>query len=143
MNSRFNGYIRYVLPAVAYCAFIFFISSLPSPPAPDYGIQLSDKVNHAGAYGIMMLLAFRASKWLVRNRTIRWQLLLALLFCLLYGASDEIHQYFVPNRECNFFDWLADATGALLGGAFILLTQRFRIASILFGPKVASSESTK
>ena len=35
-------------------------------------------------------------------------------FCVLYAVSDEIHQYFVPDRACAFRDVLIDSMGALL-----------------------------
>ncbi len=42
---------------------------------------------------------------------------ISFLFCVLYAASDEIHQYFVPNRACSFRDILIDSAGALLSVA--------------------------
>jgi VanZ family protein len=139
MNSLTPGtFLKYVLPLILYCGFIFFISSLSAPPAPDYGFVFSDKINHAGAYGIMMLLAFRASSLLFRDSRLRTRLLAALIFTLLYGASDEIHQYFVPNRECDLLDWLADATGAMLAIGAILLVRHRRIGALLFGSEVTT-----
>ncbi len=41
--------------------------------------------------------------------------LLALALASLYGASDELHQAFVPTRSCDPRDWLADTLGAGLG----------------------------
>ena len=38
----------------------------------------------------------------------------AFQFVALYGAADEIHQRFVPNRSCDVLDWLADTLGASL-----------------------------
>lgn len=32
-----------------------------------------------------------------------------------YGIIDEIHQHYTPGRSCSFFDWTADAAGAVLG----------------------------
>ena len=37
-----------------------------------------------------------------------------LLLVALYGASDELHQFFVPGRSVDFFDWLADFLGGVL-----------------------------
>lgn len=51
-------------------------------------------------------------------------------FCVLYAASDEIHQYFVPDRACAFRDVLIDSSGALLSVtifvALICSIKRFR-----------------
>jgi VanZ family protein len=42
---------------------------------------------------------------------------LAVLFTSLYGISDEIHQAFVPFRDSNWLDWVADTIGAAVGAA--------------------------
>ena len=34
-----------------------------------------------------------------------------------YGVTDEWHQSFVPNRDGNVGDWLADTAGAAVGAA--------------------------
>lgn len=41
--------------------------------------------------------------------------LLSWVFCILYAASDEIHQIFVPGRACMLTDVCIDSAGALLG----------------------------
>jgi VanZ family protein len=33
----------------------------------------------------------------------------------LYGASDEIHQGFVPGRSPEVWDWVADTLGSIAG----------------------------
>lgn len=45
-----------------------------------------------------------------------------LIPCVLYSLSDEIHQYFVPERACRVFDIFVDSCGSLTGIlAFALL----------------------
>jgi VanZ family protein len=46
----------------------------------------------------------------------------------LYGVSDELHQLFVPGRNCDWHDVVADAAGSLLGAALgsALATRRRR-----------------
>ena len=39
----------------------------------------------------------------------------------LYAVSDEIHQYFVPGRSCQFSDMLLDSCGAAVGIGVLLL----------------------
>jgi VanZ family protein len=36
-----------------------------------------------------------------------------VLFCIIYGISDEFHQSFIPGRFPNIWDVLADGLGAL------------------------------
>lgn len=41
--------------------------------------------------------------------------------CVLYAISDEIHQYFVPERACAALDVLIDSAGAILAVALFAL----------------------
>jgi VanZ family protein len=105
----------------AYLALIFFLSSLPNP-LPALTSRVSDKVLHLVEYGGLCLLlgaALRLSGVRAGRATA-----LALLLGSLYGASDEFHQAFVPNRSCDVRDWLADTAGAALGA---LAASRLRL----------------
>lgn len=44
-----------------------------------------------------------------------------LIPCVLYAISDEIHQYFVPERSCEIFDVCVDSLGCLCGIVIFLL----------------------
>lgn len=91
------------LPAAAWAATIFWLSSRPTLPGPE--IPYFDKVAHFGAYALLgALLAFGAD----RSRV---PLAVALVLGVLYGASDEIHQMYVPGRSPDVLDWAADAAG--------------------------------
>ncbi|MBC6719733.1 VanZ family protein [Treponema sp. Marseille-Q4130] len=92
---------------------IFMLSSRSKLPLPDSALFPGmDKVLHALAFGCF---AFAFSYWLGRDM---WKSKLAvcvLIVCIAaacYGASDEIHQIFVPGRDASVYDWIADCTGA-------------------------------
>ncbi len=89
--------------AAAWAALIFWLSSRPSIPAP--AIPGLDKVAHLAAYAVLGFLLARAAPGS----------LAAVALGLLYGASDEIHQTYVPGRTADPLDWVADAAGVLLG----------------------------
>lgn len=98
-------------PVVAYMALIFYQSSLSNPSLPS---SLSDKVVHLAAYGVLAGLVVRA---LLGGfpRPVTWRAaVLAVLITVLYGASDEWHQSFVPRRAADVMDLVADGAGALL-----------------------------
>jgi VanZ family protein len=83
---------------------------LPSPPG-----GLSDKHVHAFTFGLLAVLWCRA---LVRGRLAALtaaHLALAFAIAVVYGATDEWHQAFVPGRSSDVLDLAADAVGALLG----------------------------
>ena len=101
-----------------YCLFIYWLSDQTSLKPPiDFGFDLQDKLYHAGAYSIMGLLAWRSFKHLASSPVLL--ALLSIAFCSLYGLSDEWHQSFVPGRESDVTDWVADTSGSVL--AIVLL----------------------
>jgi len=56
------------------------------------------------------------------RRRVFW---VSFFWCSLYGAVDEVHQYFVPGRACMWQDWLIDTAGAFLGvGLVVALARR-------------------
>jgi VanZ family protein len=92
-----------------YCSFIFFLSHQPTLPVPQT-IEHQDKVFHFLAYFILgVLAAFSLPS------TLRFRWLWAALIASVYGISDEFHQSFVPGRETEFLDWLADTLGGMAG----------------------------
>lgn len=80
-----------------------------------------DKIHHAAAYFIMGLLAWRSFKHVVNSPILL--ALLSIIFCSLYGVSDEWHQSFVEGRTSDIADWAADTSGA---GLAIFLMQKLR-----------------
>lgn len=59
---------------------------------------------------------------------LRWPRLpapLILVLCALLGLGDEIHQSFVPGRQPDWADGLADILGCSLGLATLHYRQRF------------------
>ncbi len=125
-----------VVLAVAYAAAIFILSSFPvPPPAEVVAVALGDKTLHAVEYaGLALLLALAAGaakpEW--RGKAA----LLALAVAVVYGASDEFHQAFVPGRVADVFDWLLDSAGALVGAAVgWLLLGRATLRAALVGPR--------
>lgn len=45
-------------------------------------------------------------------------MIIAVLFCILYAISDEIHQLFIINRHCSIMDMFIDSMGSLSGIIF-------------------------
>ncbi|MBL7987716.1 MAG: VanZ family protein [Chlorobi bacterium] len=133
-NRRLTEFFLLVLPLIFYCAVIYYISSLPSPPTPDLGFDLGDKLIHAGAFGLMGLFAIRAARWFGEGKTLVEWIVLGVIFCTAYGALDELHQSYVPGRDADVMDWVADVAGAILAGGAVWLAVRYRWGAILFAP---------
>jgi VanZ family protein len=123
----------WTLAAVAYAALIYWLSAQPNPlPWVPRGLLTSDKVVHALEYALLGALAALA----LGARGVRpgRALLLAAVLASAYGASDEIHQSFVPNREADAGDWAADTVGAILGAGGVAAALRRRNARASIPP---------
>ncbi len=117
-------------------ALIFGLSSMSNPPSPPAG---SDKLGHVLLYSGLGFLLARA---LVGRRLPAMTIGVAALTILLvtaYGLSDETHQLFVPNREFELGDLLADTIGATAGtvGLWAWGIIRDRIVEALFPGRAA------
>ena len=110
------------LPAVAWALVIWNLSARSRLPGPD-GPGL-DKVAHFGAYAVLgALLSFAAERS-------RLPVLAAAAIGVLYGASDEFHQMYVPGRSPDVLDWAADAAGVATA-CFLYTRWRSRRAAAL------------
>jgi VanZ family protein len=114
MLSRLMRMLPDMVPLTLYCVFIFIQSQLTAPfEVPD--VSHFDKLLHFGAYGVMAVLFYRTylAGWpQAGQRTLIWA---SAISAALFGLSDEIHQYFVPQRSADPLDWIADALGGALG----------------------------
>ena len=80
------------------------------------------KCGHVTEYAVLALLLWRAVRKPVRNDARPWswpEARLALLILMLYAATDEFHQRYVPTRISQVSDvWIDTAGGA---GALLAL----------------------
>ena len=119
--------LRYWLPLVLWMGLIFILSAQPSlPHHPDTLLDLIlKKVAHMMEYGILAFLLWRA---LSRGRGAlsRLALVTAFFVSVLYAASDEYHQTFVPGRNGRLVDVGVDAVGALVASFVVGSLERKR-----------------
>jgi VanZ family protein len=98
-------------PVGLWMALIFYLSAQPDLPHPtsSWLDLLVSSGAHVFLFGVLAILWARA----IGGRPRRWLLILGLV--VVYGFSDEFHQYFVPGRHADPWDLLCDALGAGLG----------------------------
>lgn len=106
----------WIAAAALYACAIFIGSAIPGPELPPLVTSISDKLLHICEYGVFGFLVYRALRMQGKFRGIaRHAALAAIILAALYGASDEVHQLYVPGRSAEVLDWTADASGAILG----------------------------
>jgi VanZ family protein len=54
----------------------------------------------------------------------------AVLLTVLYGASDEFHQSFVPSRQMDVMDLVADGAGAAAAAGALYIWSRTTLAKV-------------
>ncbi len=96
-----------------FAGLVLLVSWLAFTPNPPPGADLGwDKANHASAFATLMLVAACAwPQWLRASPA-------ALL---AYGGLIEIVQSFIPGRDGEWPDLLADGVGIVLGLALFAL----------------------
>ncbi len=108
-------FVKYWFPVLVWAALIFTLSCVSQFPRPIQPIVSFDKFWHTLFYGTLGFLLARAFAGDSKDRFKNNFRLLAVLCAILYGASDEFHQHFVPHRTMSIFDLLFDGIGASLG----------------------------
>lgn len=123
IHKRSKEFWLYQAPALGWAVLIFISSSISDLPTPKLGIQIQDKWAHFIVY--LVLGYFLARALVFQKRFPKWRkyyFLFAIILGILYGISDEFHQWFVPGRETDVYDALADSLGVFVG----VLVFRFR-----------------
>jgi len=128
---------RHWIPVWGFALLIFAVSSIPGltvsvPVKEDFifadTFHNPSKIGHLIEFGIFGWLCLRALTW--GNRfPLGKAACLAFLIAAAYGASDEWHQYFVPNRICGLDDWVADCIGSLLTILIFILFYSKKLSS--------------
>ena len=141
MKSRIGLVIRWLLLA-AMCIGIFIFSSLAADESSEQSGFIVDTViklffydfenktaadqtalislltvvvrkgAHFSEYALMGVLSFGA---FVKIKKYIPRYFVSLLFCIVYAASDELHQMFVPGRAGMVRDVVVDSCGAAFG----------------------------
>lgn len=98
------------LPVAAYMAVIFVLSSIANTPTVTQSGP--DKALHFLLYGGLAAVIVRALAGGFGRPVSLRTVLVAVVVSAVYGATDEVHQHFVPPRQMDAWDLAADSVGA-------------------------------
>ncbi len=115
-----NNFWRSFRAPFAWAAVLFIQSSLPDLDPPMRLSRWDDKWAHVLIYAPLGFLLLRALQQIKSEQTKHALFWLTFFLGSAYGATDEIHQYFVPGRSPDWRDWVADSIGVALGAYFCL-----------------------
>jgi VanZ family protein len=122
-------FLKYKLPVLLWGILIFVASSIPASKFPKFPLYISDKLIHAVLFCIFGLLLHLALEPQTVPKNFQWKrMFLTLLVVMGYGAFDEFHQHFVPGRNLDVYDFLADTIGGLIAISIIIFNYRSKKA---------------
>ena len=108
----------YAAGVTIYCGAIFHLSSMPSPPfEPPF--PFFDKVAHFFLFGGLGALVAIGLHKASREYSSATRVVVPMVFCFLYGLSDEIHQLVTPERMYDLADLAADVLGAAVAAGLV------------------------
>ena len=110
-NSQ-NSILGRWLPVFLWAAVIFALSSIQQITVAEFFIWdfAAKKVAHLTEYAVLYALFLRATE---KN----W--VLSFVMTMVYAASDEIHQSYVPGRTAAVYDLAFDFSGASISAYII------------------------
>jgi len=123
---------------ILWMAIIFFFSHQPATESSELSTGITEKIaviiqeiipetkpnqvnlnfiiRKGAHFGIYLVLGILVANGLYNGNKSKLNItILALLICVLYAISDELHQVFVPGRSGEVRDVLIDSAGSLVG----------------------------
>ncbi len=109
--------------SILWCIVVFVLSvarfdSMTTPPK-FLLFPHSDKLIHFVLYFVMCVLICAENR-----RNAFWNYFAAVIFAVFYGGAIELIQENLTCRTGDWYDFLADAVGALVGVLIYILTKK-------------------
>jgi hypothetical protein len=107
------------IPGIIWFVIVMVIICLPGDDIPNEGwinIADFDKLIHACLFGgIVFLFCFPFKKAAIEKPQKLNLFIRIMLAAIVWGFTTElIQKYFIPGRQYDLMDWLADSTGAVI-----------------------------
>lgn len=111
-----NGFRYYTLPLILWTVIMMILSTIPGSGIPEISLIQWDKIAHFTEFVVFSFLLGRFL-YFRKNVNLKKSLILIVLIAISYSILDELHQLFVPFRDCSAKDLLADILGVFTGMA--------------------------
>ncbi len=116
-------FIGYWLPVLVYATLVLVVGGQANLQPPVRFVN-ADKLYHVLEYAVLGFLLARALRATLRVRIAVMAAVMAVGLGGLVGLTDELHQRFVPGRECSALDLVADLAGLMLAQLAFVFTRR-------------------
>jgi VanZ family protein len=95
-----------------------------SPPSLFHLERIVRKLAHVAVYAVLTLVFYRTLRPSTEKNWHSRSAFISVLGSSAYGASDKVHQLFVPGRHGSVWDWFIDMAGVVLGISVVYLWAR-------------------
>lgn len=117
-----------LLLVILWMIFIFVMSSFDATSSSNQSnfiVDIITSIINIKDIGLLSLIIRKLAHFteyfilgiLVINFITRYdkKIIIAILLCIIYATSDEIHQIFVTGRSCQVTDVIIDSMGSIMG----------------------------
>ena len=117
-----------LLLVILWMIFIFVMSSFDATSSSNQSnfiVDIITSIINIKDIGLLSLIIRKLAHFieyfilgiLVINFITRYdkKIIIAILLCIIYATSDEIHQIFVTGRSCQITDIMIDSLGSIMG----------------------------
>lgn len=128
------NFLKYHFLFFFWLVLIFIESSFPAQFFPKVEIINADKILHLGIYSLLALFCYISIIHQKKSNLLKkYPVYYTMIITGIYGITDELHQLYVPNRNCDFYDWLADFSGGIIMGLMIkyYLQKKFSLFKVM------------
>lgn len=101
----------YALVAMLWAAVMFFAAFTRATPGVCMLFPQEDKVLHFLEYACFAFLLYQSFSHASGVRTIRRAAILTAVIAAAYGGALELMQAYLPYRDCNALDFMANCAG--------------------------------
>jgi VanZ family protein len=116
-ERRASSIVLSWLPACLYMGLIWALSSVALPIDLNSGFSYTDKIVHFLEFAVLGLLVAHAVLRTFPDQTTARGFTIAVVITVAWSLLDELHQVYVPGRDADMLDLVADTLGALAGAA--------------------------
>ncbi|MBN1408142.1 MAG: VanZ family protein [Calditrichaceae bacterium] len=112
-----NAHAPWILVMIA----ITIESSISNISLPDMGITFTDKLAHFMVFAIM---GWTLTRGMLLSK-IKYPIIIAVVIGFIFAVTDEWHQSFVPGRDADVIDVIADLFGLIVSANLYKLFIRY------------------
>ncbi|MEJ2544134.1 MAG: VanZ family protein [Calditrichaceae bacterium] len=103
-------YINAHAPWILIMIAITIESSISNISLPDIGITFTDKLAHFGVFAVM---GWALTRGMILSR-VKYPIMISVVIGFVFAVTDEWHQSFVPGRDSDVLDVVADLIGLIV-----------------------------